>query len=236
MSTLHTPPTPWLESAYRFYGGGRDAVVSVSRSNSRAWNLPGIEIDVIHNGVDLRRWAFSPEPPRGAPLVWFGRLVPEKAPHLAIDAALLRDEHITIIGPAHDAAYFDRELRHRFKNRRVDWVGPVNHDELTRLVGRSAVTLCTPAWDEPFGLVVIESLACGTPVAALDRGAMRELLDDTTGAIADRNDAEGLARAIEIARRKHRQDCRRAVVNRFTLEAMLDGYESAMLQLAGSTR
>lgn len=222
-ATLHTPPTPWLESAL-LLAQARDAAprtVSVSHANARAW--PDVSFDrVIHNGVDLERWSFGPG---GTGAVWWGRLVPEKAPHLAIDAARLAGVALTLMGPAHDEAYFETEVRPRLGGP-IRYAGHLDASELAAVVGRAAVAVVTPAWEEPFGLIVAEALACGTPVAAFDRGAIGELLDERTGRLAPSGDVTALATAIVEASGLDRADCRRRATTCFSAETMVDGYES----------
>ena len=108
VATLHTPPTPWLESALVLARRRPRPpfVVSVSHANAAAWG-PGAVHDVIHNGVDLSRWR---QGAGGGGAVWTGRIVPEKAPHLAIDAARRAGLPIELLGPVHDEQYFAGEV------------------------------------------------------------------------------------------------------------------------------
>jgi glycosyltransferase involved in cell wall biosynthesis len=235
--TLHTPPTPWLESAHRLRlarllrGERRSHVVSVSHSNAVSWG--GAVDSVIPNGIDLDRWPLGPG--HGGYVAWSGRLVPEKAPHLAIDAARAAGRPIVLAGPAHDPDYFEREIRPRLGDG-CDWVGHRTCDELAGLLGHAEVALVTPQWDEPFGLVVAEALACGTPVAAFARGAMAELIDDTCGALAADGDVDGLAAAIDAAATCDRTACRRIAEQRFSARAMATAYERLYATLtAGGT-
>lgn len=222
-ATMHTPPTPWLESAMALGSIHRTApkVVSVSHANARAWGgVP--HHDVIHNGVDLERW---PAGDGGTGAAWWGRLVPEKAPHLAIDAARLAGVALTVMGPIHDDAYFLEEVRPRLGGD-VVYAGHLTTAEVAAVAGSSAVALVTPAWDEPFGLVVAEALACGTPVAAFDRGALPELLDERTGRVTPANDAQALADAIPTVAGLNREDCRRRAERCFSSDVMADRYEA----------
>ena len=106
----------------------------------------------------------------------------------------------------------------------VRYAGHLESVELAAMVGDAEVALVTPCWEEPFGLVAIEALACGTPVAAFARGALPEILDARTGALARPGDAADLAGRIEAAPRGSRAaDCRRRVERRFSLSAMTTG-------------
>ncbi len=206
VTTLHTPPTPWLESALTLRppaDGMR--FVAVSRHTARAWAhlIPAAE--VIPNGIDLGRWRPGAG---GRDLAWFGRIVPEKAPHLAIDAARAAGMRLRLAGPVHDGEYWRREIAPRLGSD-ARWVGHLDGRRLRMLVGSSAATLVTPAWDEPFGLVALESLACGTPVAAFGRGGLEEIADDSSGVMAEPGDVVALARAVRGAVRLDRRACRR---------------------------
>jgi glycosyltransferase involved in cell wall biosynthesis len=204
--TLHSPPTPWLESAYVHRSRPGDLVVSVSTANASLWG--DVVDDVVPNGVDLDRWALRRDVERGCDVVWTGRVVPEKGPHLAIDAALLAGRAIDLAGPVHDAAYFDAEIAPRL-GPRVRYLGHLRVAELADVVGRAAVAVVSPMWDEPFGLVVPEALALGTPVAAFARGGIPDLLDESCGVLAEPGDVASLADAIGRAAGLAAEACRR---------------------------
>lgn len=222
VGTLHSPPTPWLESAIVLAKRSRRPpwLISVSAANAKAWGH-GVVNEVIHNGIDLTSWMTGPG---GDGVVWTGRLAPEKAPHLAIDAARAAGRSITLLGPVFDDAYFDREVVPRLDHD-VTYLGHADTAGLAEAVGRAAVAVVTPEWEEPFGLVVAEALACGTPVAAFDRGALAELLDDRVGRLAPPADVPALARAIDVASGLDRATCRRVAEDRFAATTMAKRYE-----------
>ena len=228
VTTLHTPPTPWLESAIASRAGGRTSgggahFVSVSASNARSWRAVLDACTVIPNGIDLAEWPFQPRGDKGL-AVWTGRFVPEKGPHLAIDAAHAAGLPIALAGPLHDPGYFVAQVAPRLRAGDV-YAGHLPHAELAELVGRAGVFLSTPCWDEPYGLVVAEALACGTPVAAFDRGAMSEILDRTSGRLAPPGDVAALAGAAREALQLDRAACRRRAEAHCSVEAMVSRYE-----------
>ena len=227
--TLHTPPTPWLESAHRIGRQRRrdhTRTVSVSHDNAQRWD--GVVDHVIHNGIDVDTWAYGDGGEGYA--FWSGRVVPEKGLHLAIEAARRAEMRLLIAGPAHDREYFERSI--------VPELGPdcvylghcMTADIAERLAG-AAVAVVSPCWDEPFGLVVAEALACGTPVAAFARGAIPELLDDEIGATAPADDVDALAAAMVVARELDRERCREVACDRFTSTTMALRYESVYDEL-----
>jgi glycosyltransferase involved in cell wall biosynthesis len=224
LTTLHSPPTPWLESAASCCGARAPHWVSVSRANASAWAHVCGPCPVIYNGVDLEGWGFHPRWTRRA-AVWSGRIVPEKGTHLAIAAAARAGLPIDVAGPAPDPDYF--RFCMEAAGLGVSYRGHLRCRELASLVGRAAVCLVTPCWEEPFGLVAIEALASGTPVAAFERGALPEVLDERTGALARPDDADDLAAKIEVAIELDRAECRRRAERCFSLEVMTDGYLEA---------
>jgi glycosyltransferase involved in cell wall biosynthesis len=138
------------------------------------------------------------------------------------------------MGPIHDRDYFETFVRPLLRGD-IEYAGHLDVADVADIVGHSAVTLVTPAWTEPFGLVVTESLACGTPVAAFDRGAIRELLDDRTGRLAAPGAVDDLATAMVAAAGLRRSDCRARAEAHFSAPAMTTRYESWFEELlAGS--
>jgi glycosyltransferase involved in cell wall biosynthesis len=228
--TLHTPPTPWLESAHRIRQrrAWPCTVVSVSRDNARRWS--GLADRVIHNGVDLDRWTPAGTQERGTHAFWSGRIVPEKGADLAIAAARAAKVRLLIAGPIHDREYFDQAIRPHLGDECI-YVGHCDVATTVECLATARVALVTPRWDEPFGLVVAEALACGTPVAAFARGAIPELLDTHTGVCAAPDDTAGLADAIVAAMRLAPERCRSAAVARFSAELMACRYEQAYVEL-----
>lgn len=222
LTTLHTPPTPWLESALRsLVRHDRVPLSAVSPATRTAWADVVPDVPVIRNGVDPEAW---PAGAGGPGAVWSGRIVPEKAPHLAIDACRAAGRPLTLAGPIIDHAYWDAEVRPRLGDD-ARYAGHLDHDELARLIGRSAVALMTPAWDEPFGLAAAEAMACGTPVAAVSRGGLPGLVGRDGGRLAAPGDAEALIRAVQDAARMDRSAVRRHAVRTAGIDAMGHAYE-----------
>jgi glycosyltransferase involved in cell wall biosynthesis len=230
VTTLHTPPLAWLESAARC-GQASSRFVAVSHEMARAWRHV-VRATIVHNGVDTARWGPGPG---GGGAIWFGRFVPEKAPHTAIDAARIAGVPLQLAGPVYDRVYFEKQIRPRL-GRDVELLGHLPQAELRRVVGRASVALVTPAWEEPYGLVAAEAMACGTPVAAFDRGAMREVVDETTGRLAPAGDTVALAVAIRASSRLCRGRVRATAVERWGLTRMVDQYEAIYRSMAERAR
>jgi len=227
VTTLHTPPIPWLESAVAF-ASDRSRFIAVSGCMAEAWR-PSVASQVIHNGVDTDFW--RPGPGGGA-AVWSGRLVPEKAPHDALDAAARAGIPLVLAGPTHDRAYFEDEIAPRLGPDAV-YAGHLDRTALRELLRGACVAVVTPHWDEPFGLVAAEAMACGTPVAGWARGALPEVVDEESGVLVAPGDVEGLAAAMRDAQRRDRDAVRRRACDRFSHTRMVDDYETTYLEVAG---
>jgi glycosyltransferase involved in cell wall biosynthesis len=230
VTTLHTPPLAWLESAARC-GQTASRFVAVSHEMARSWRHV-VPSTIVHNGVDTARWCAGPG---GGDALWFGRFVPEKAPHAAIEAARIAGVPIQLAGPVYDRAYFEGQIRPRL-GRDAQMLGHLSQAELREAVGRARVAVVTPAWEEPYGLVAAEAMACGTPVAAFDRGAMREVVDETTGRLVPAGDTVALASAIEATSALCRSQVRATAVAKWGLTRMVDEYEAIYRSMTDEVR
>ncbi|MEZ5654960.1 MAG: glycosyltransferase [Sphingobium sp.] len=230
VTTLHTPPFCWLESGIRLARHDNISFVAVSKVMTALWRsvVPGCK--VISNGIDLKRFSFQAEHDPAIYMVWQGRLVPEKGAHHAIAAAKKMGIPLKIAGPALDQEYFDREVKPHLGGG-IKYEGHLAQKDIAALVGKAAVLLNTPGWDEPYGLVVAEALACGVPVAAFDRGAMREILTEECGVLAQPDNAEALAQAAKAAMALSRHACRHRAETACDAETMVTRYEKLYYQL-----
>lgn len=223
VTTLHTPPFSWIQSAVLLERPYRKVhYVTVSQQNARSWEQYLPECPVIYNGIDLDTWQFSKRAEEGT-AVWFGRIVPEKGLHLAIEAAHIAGLELHFAGPICDQRYWEKQILPRLEDTDT-YHGHLNHEQLIQLIGRGKVFLCTPRWEEPYGLVVAEALACGTPVAAFRRGALPEILSDRTGRFAKPDSAKSLAEAALEATKLDRKECRRRAEKVAGLDRMIDEY------------
>jgi glycosyltransferase involved in cell wall biosynthesis len=232
LTTLHTPPTPWLESALDAAVDAGTRLAAVSRHTADSWQHAASEIAVVPNGIDTRRW---PAGPGGPHLVWFGRITPEKGTHLAIAAANHAGMPLVLAGPKSDPKYFADEVAPRLRDG-VRYAGHLSQDELANLAGRAAAALVTPMWDEPYGLVVAEAMACGTPVVAFARGGIPELIAPHTGRLVPPNDVAAMAAAIPEAISLSRDRVHQHASQRCSSTATLNGYLSLYRQMMQNPR
>ncbi|WP_009472634.1 glycosyltransferase family 4 protein [Rhodococcus sp. JVH1] len=230
LSTLHTPPTPWLESALAVRAGTDAHFVAVSKHTAAAWSHAIDRIDVVPNGVDVDRW---PQGDGGPHLIWFGRLVAEKGAHVAIAAARRAGFAIRLAGPISDPGYFESTIA-PLLGPGVTYLGHLAQPELATAIGGSAAAVITPLWDEPYGLVVAEALACGTPVAAFARGGIPEVLSADCGRLVVPDDVDALARVIPQVVALPRRVAREHARSHCSERRMVDAYVNIYRRLAAN--
>jgi len=227
VTTLHTPPTPWLESAIQTRQHCPVSFTAVSAHTARAWRPTVPSARIVRNGVDTSAWSPGPG---GAYLVWSGRLVPEKGPHLAAEAARKAGFPLRLAGPIGDLGYFTEYVEPQLGDG-VDYVGHLDRRRLASLLGGACAALVTPCWDEPYGLVVAEALACGTPVSGFARGALPEILTPECGRLAPAGDTAALAELIPEAVRLDRGAARERAESFCSLQVMVDQYSALYEEL-----
>jgi glycosyltransferase involved in cell wall biosynthesis len=224
VTVLHTPPIFEMKRAMAQERKiGKMNYVSVSKPNAEAWRPYLNDCAVINNGIDTTAWKFHEEP-KGNYVAWFGRIHPDKGTHIAIEAAKLAGYKIKVAGSIADRHYYETYVE-PFVDESVELLGNCSHEELNDLIGNALCCLITPSWEEPFGLVVAESLACGTPVAGISRGALPHILTLETGCLTSSNDPAELAQCIDNAIKLDRTACRKRAELTLDVEHMVNAYE-----------
>ncbi|MFC6152215.1 glycosyltransferase [Nocardioides yefusunii] len=223
ITRAHTIPAPMLTALHTpLTGRLRDAVtgtrapgsfVAVSGDTATAWSrvLRGGWVPHVSNGVDVLRWqppGYEPHPTAAGVTgrhhaVWSGRIVPEKAPHDAIDAARTARTPLVLAGPVVDAEYHTTEVVPRL-GRGARFLGHLPQEELRRWVASADVAVVSPAWEGPFGLVAAEALACGTPMAGYARGGRPEFVTPAVGVLVPGGGVGALGMAMRRAARLSR--------------------------------
>ncbi|MBC7542505.1 MAG: glycosyltransferase family 4 protein [Candidatus Sericytochromatia bacterium] len=222
VSTLHNPVTPARHSAYQ-------AVPDhpwVAISHAQARQVPGLRLaGVVHHGIDVDSADGSDT--KDDYLLFLGRISPDKGVHHAIAVARASGRPLIIAGPvaAGSEGYFQQAVAPAIDGRRIRHVGSVGGTLKRDLLRRAAALLFPIVWDEPFGLVVLEALACGTPVLALRRGAVPEILTDHRVGRAVPTPADMIAALPDVLRCRP-EACREHVRRHFGVEQMARGYEA----------
>lgn len=184
----------------------------------------------IHHGIPLDEFPFDDT--GGQDLLFFGRIHPDKGPHEAIAAAKAAGRRLVMAGLVQDHEYHEREVAPHIDNDRVIFRGVVGGEERTRTLGQASALLHLIGFDEPFGLSVVEAMACGTPVIAYNRGSMPELIEHgVTGSLV--NTLDEAIEAIERVGEIDRATCRARVAERFSVERMADDYIRLYQRLIG---
>ena len=222
VTTLHTPPLDWLESAMRVRGANT-TFVTVSKHMQLAW-ADQVDSTVVLNGVDTDAWRFGPG---GERAIWFGRIVPEKGVADAIRAAFEVGMSLDIAGPVHDKGYFEAEVE-PWLGTQVRYLGHLDHSTLRDVVRHSKLAFVTPRWNEPYGLVAAEATSSGTPVAGFERGALPEVIGASSGRLVQAEQPHALAQAAAEAAALPRDEVREHAVAHCSLERMVTGYERVL--------
>ena len=238
--TVVTMHGPVLGANGRYYETLGDAVDVVAISAAQQRLNPRLNwVGVVHNGIDVSSFPYVEE--KDDYVLWIGRFSPDKGAHLAIDAARRIGRRIVLAGKLNEPAeraYFEEAVRPRLGRQAgvdAEYVGEADAALKRELFSRAAVMAFPIQWEEPFGMVMVEALACGTPVAAIRRGSVPEVLEHgETGVIVD--DAASFAGALERATELDPATCRKHAEERFDLSVMAAGYERIFGLLVEGTR
>ncbi len=194
----------------------------------RLWRQGAARCYAIHNGIDMASLTFQPRGGEG--LLFIGRLEEGKGPDLAVQVARTLGRPLILAGPMVDEEFFDRTVR-PFLDGQIRYVGMVDHHRKTELFGQAACVLMPSRWEEPFGLVAVEAMACGTPVVALANGALPEIVEPgLTGYLG--RDEEALAILVTHALRLDRSAIRARAAARFDMPVVAERYHNLYTQIA----
>jgi glycosyltransferase involved in cell wall biosynthesis len=217
VTTIHGFSSARILPVYRKYNR-RVHYVSISEAD----RVPDLAyIGTVYHGIDLRAFTFREQP--DGYLLFFGRIHPDKGAREAIDIARQAGLQLVMAGIIQDQEYFQREIAPAVDGCAVQYVGSVGPHERDRLIGHALALLHPINFAEPFGLAVVEAMACGTPTIAFPRGSMPEIIKDGDTGVLVRNvehAADAVGRIAHISRRR----CREEAESRFSCERMVDEY------------
>jgi len=229
ITTIHGFSSPGILPVYRKYNK-KSFYVSISDAD-RAPDLDYIK--TIHHGIDISQFDFRPEPEDY--LLFFGRIHHDKGAKEAIEIARACRRKLVMAGIIQDEDYFKKHVKPFIDDRQVIYVGSAGPEKRNDLLGKAAALLHPINFNEPFGLSIIESMACGTPVIAINRGSMSELIQDGKNGFLVSNTAEAI-KAVERVKGIDRAYCRKTVEDNFTIDRMVEEYIAVYEQLLEKTK
>lgn len=217
----------WNLRLAKFFGGKRLEFTAISEYIASQGRKQGGVWHVVPNFVDTTKYTFVREVSPHAPLVFLSRVEPIKGVHLAIAIAKKSGRELILAGNRVEIGsakgYWDREIAPHFGTQGILYAGEVDDHQKNELLGKAAALLVPVQWDEPFGIVFAEALACGTPVISCPRGALPEIVDEGKDGFLIRDEAEGV-KAVNHIGKIRRQECRKKAEEKFSLPVVTDHY------------
>lgn len=237
VTTIHAQGTPELDSVLSLFP--KAYFISISEAHKRLFKKTNI-FKVVYNGIDTSIYSF--EEKKDNYLLWLGRLskaknadgsfMDPKGVRWAIQLAQSTGQNLILSGNIEDMEFYKKDVEPHL-NEKIKWVGPLSSEltlskpEVAKLMQKAKAFLMTINWYEPFGLVMAEAMACGTPVIGFDRGAVKELIvEEKTGfVVPPEKGLEGLKDALNKLPSIRPADCRRHVEEKFSTQIMVNNYE-----------
>jgi glycosyltransferase involved in cell wall biosynthesis len=222
LTTNHNSFVPQTRSVWDAYPWAHNSLSAASAATFPARGA----VDPIHHGIDVESFPFGDRP--SDDLLFLGRFSPEKGADRAIEAALRSGRRLLLAGKVDqvDQEHFVQAIQPQIDGDRVIYVGEADASTKRQLLADARALLFPIEWDEPFGLVMIEAMSCGTPVLGLRRASVPEVVEDgRTGFVVD--DIDGLVAAIDRVERIDRRACRQRAEERFGFGRMVDDYVRA---------
>jgi len=217
VTTIHGFSSPGILPVYKKYNG-KTFYVSISNAD-RSAELDYIK--TIHHGIDITRFDFEPEPEDY--LLFFGRIHNDKGVREALEIARACNKKLILAGIIQDEEYYRRYVEPYLDNDKAIYIGSIGPAERNKLLGKALAMLHPINFDEPFGLTIIESMACGTPVIAFNRGSMPELVENGKNGFLVKT-ADEATDAVHHIKNIDRNYCRHHVERHFTADRMVDEY------------
>jgi glycosyltransferase involved in cell wall biosynthesis len=217
VTTIHGFSSPKIIPVFKKYNKN-NFYVSISNSD----RSPELDyVATVYNGINTS--GFTLNPISKDYLLFFGRIHPEKGTYESIRIAKKAGRKLIISGLIQDEEYFNNKVKPFINDNSVEYVGNSGAKERNKLLGEAFALLHPISFNEPFGLSVAESMLCGTPVIAFNKGSMPELINDTrTGFLVNTID-EAVA-AVNCIESIDREYCREWATSKFTQEKMIEGY------------
>lgn len=234
LTTLHTDLSRSAEQAI-LQRSEVQKTFFISISDAQRKSLPNLPyLRTIYHGIPVQEFPF--EEKRGEYLVFLGRITPEKGVEIAVEVAQKTGRKLIIAAKVDEplSEYAKKMLKLFKDSSNVEFIGQVG-EEKKQLLANAYAFLMPIQWEEPFGLVVIEALATGTPVIAFRRGAMPEIIQNgKTGFLVETS--QEMADAVSKIKNIDRRECRKVVEQRFTIDRMVSEYEQVFTEVVNNSR
>lgn len=222
LTTVHNPVTEDLRVVWSHYNGFYNTVSKAAKKGMPDKNYVG----TVYNSIDVSSYPYCPQ--KDDYLLFLGRMSRDKGPHLAIEVARKLGKKLIMAAKVgvEDVEHFDNVVRPMIDGRQVEYLGEVDTQTKKALCAKASCLLFPITWDEPFGLVLVEAMACGTPVISFKYGAAREVVaHGKTGYLVD--DCDDMVRAVLEIDKIDPADCRAHAVRNFDAPRMADDYLDA---------
>lgn len=227
--TVHSPVGEFYKHVFGEYKKRHKNMHFIGISRSQIKPARNLFSKVIYNGTNTKKFSFNSD--RGRYLITGGRISKEKGVSEAIRVAKMTDERLIIVGRHTDDEYWHKDVKPLIGGK-IEYRGFVSYHKVPELYQKAKAYLFPVQWEEPFGLVMTESMACGTPIVAFRRGSVPEIVKDgKTGFIVDT--VGQMAVAVKKINQIDRMDCRKHVEQNFSVEKMVSEYEKFFLSVAG---
>ena len=222
--TIHDPFIDkvdyWKKEFLKIYQDTPAYFISISDQQRKA--VPWLNYAAtIYNGVDLKKFKFNPSPKNY--FLSVGRIRPEKGVHHAVNVCRKSKENLLIIGKIEDQKYWNKKIK-PYLGKNIKYLGTLSREKIIHYFISAKGFLFPVNWEEPFGLVMIEAMAGGTPIIAFRRGSVPEVIQDKKTGFIVKNEKE-MASVLKKIKQIKRNDCRSLVEKKFSEEKMVDGYE-----------
>ena len=229
VSTLHVPTT---KTRGDLYNQVKDNFFFVSISNKQRENFPNLNyIKTVYNGVPVEDYQFDDSPDDY--LFFLGRFDKIKGAREAIELAKKSGRRLIMAAKIEDQDYYKKFIKPEIDNKQIIYVGEVGFREKVKYLKKAKALVSLINWEEPFGLVVPEANACGTPVIVNPRGAFTELVKEGVNGFLTDNTIEGSIKVLNRIGEIDRQKCYQFVKDNFSVEKMVDGYEEVYKKVIG---